>query len=454
MNANMTLRRVLAAAVIGLAVTGCSTDFLVPNYNNPARQDLTGTPTRATISAAVRGIVSTQRGLKAGMVTRLGVWGREGYDLRPEEPRTTTDALIDPIDPVNGGQYFGGQYTQIAQINTVLEALQNSPLSEQESRAVSGLVKTMKADAMWQAAIARALEVGLPLDPNPDPNGDLAPIVSKAEVWSYIDALYDEAQSDLSAGGSSFPMALPSGFDNFDTPQNFIKVNRALKARALKYQGDWAGTIAAVNASFADTGLDMDYGAYFDYSTISGDAANGFYSSPYHYAHPRIRDEAQLQADGSIDARVTRKLSPIGTFTLFDITVEDAMNVYQSLTDPMPWITNDELLLLRAEANFAQGNKGAAITDINAVRTKDGGLPALDPGYSGDVLKEILYNKLRSLLWEGGFQYYDYRQYNMLDELPRARPNHGVYPGFPYPLNECLARDIEGQVECTTYFAN
>jgi hypothetical protein len=454
MNATKILGRALAAASIAATLTGCSNDFLVPNYNNPAREGLTGSPTAATIAAAARGIVATHRGLKAGMVTRLGVWGREGYDLRPEEPRTTTDALVDPIDPVNGGLYFGGQYTQVTQINTVLDALENSPYDEQQRRATAGFVKTMKADALWQAAMARAVDVGLPLDPNPDPNGDLSPIVGKAEVWSYIDALFDEAQSDLQAGGGAFPFDLPSGFAAFNTPQAFVQVNRALKARALKYQGDWAGTIAAVGASFADPSADMDFGVAFDYSTISGDSPNGFYSSPYHYAHPRIRANAQMRPDGSIDARVTRKVKAVDTFTLYEITVSDAMDVYKSLTAPMPWITNDELLLLRAEANLALGNRAEAIADVNTVRTEDGGLAALASDYSGDLRHEILYNKLLSLLWEGGFQYYDYRQYDMLDEFPRAAPTHGVYPGFPYPLNECLARDIMSQVECTTYFAS
>ncbi len=453
MNANMTLRRVLAAAVIGLAVTGCSDDFLVPNYNNPARQDLTGSPTKATISAAVRGIVSTQRGLKAGTVARLGVWGREGYDLRPEEPRPYTDALIDPIDPLNGGSYFSGQFTQVAQINTLLDALENSPLNDQERRATAGFVKTIKADAFWEAAIARVKEVGLPLDPNPDPNGDLSPIVDKAQVWAYINSLYDEAQTDLQAGGSSFPFDLPPGLASYNTPSTFIPVNRALKARDLKYQGDWSGTLAAIDASFVDRSAGMDEGAYFDYSTISGDSPNGFFTTSTQYAHPRLRADAQKQADGSIDDRVTRNEEPIPTLTLFDITVTDRLNVYKSLTAPLPWITNDELLLMRAEANLALGNRSEALEDVNAVRTEDGKLPALDAGYSGDLLQEILYNKLLSLLWEGGFQYYDYRQYDKLAELPRALPTHGVYPGFPYPINECLARDISSQEECATYFA-
>ncbi len=454
MNIKANIRPVLVAISVALVLGACDQDFMVPNYNNPAREDLTGSPTQGTIAAAVQGIVRSQRGLKAGMVRPLGVWGREGYDLRPEEPRPFTDALIDPIDPVNGGNYFSGQYTQITQINTVLEALEKSPLSDSQRRAVAGFVKTVKADTYWQTAMARVVEVGLPLDPNPDPNGDLTPISSKAEVWAFVNALYDEARDDLQAGGAAFPFQLPPGFDGFDTPSQFVQVNRALKAVALKYQGDWAGTLAALGGSFIDPSAPADFGVKFDYSTISGDASNGFFTTPYHHAHPRVREDAQLQDDGSVDQRVQDKLKPEDPFTLFEVTVVDEMDVYKSLTDPMPWVTNDLLLLMRAEARLASGQRAEALADVNVVRTVDGLLPALPADWDGDLLDEILYNKLLSLLWEGGFQYFDYRQYDMLDELPRARPNHGVYPGYPYPVNECLARDIMDQVECSTYFAS
>ncbi|MCA9737451.1 MAG: RagB/SusD family nutrient uptake outer membrane protein [Gemmatimonadota bacterium] len=450
------IHRHLGVGAVLLAVawsTGCTEELTVPNFNNPAREDLTGTPTRGTLAAAVQGLVAAQRGLKEGMVGRLGVWGREGYDLRPEEPRTTTDALIDPIDPINGGLFFGGQYTQIAGINTVLTAVENaSVLTDTEKNAIRGFVKTLKADAYWQMIIARPIGMGIPLDPNPDPNAELTPISSAAEVHQYINSLYDEALSDLQSGGSSFPFQLPSGFDGYADPGSFAQVNRALKARALKYQGQWNDVLTTLGQSFIDASGDMDEGVYFNHSTISGDAPNGFFSTVSHFAHPRVRANAQQQPSGDLDQRVLDKTKVIPAFTLYEITVTEDMDVYQSLTAAFPWITNDELLLIRAEANAALGNDGAALADVNAVREESGGLAPL-ASFSGDPLDEILYNKLLSLLWEGGFAYLDMRQYDRLDELPRARPNHGVYPGFPYPQNECLARDISGQPECGTFFA-
>ena len=453
-----TITRINRSAVALLAVlltAGCTEELTIPNFNSPAREDLTGAPNRGTIGAAVRGILVAQRGLKAGMVTRLGVWGREAYDLRPEEPRTITDALIDPMDPVNGGLYFAGQYAQITGINTVLTAADNvTDLTEPEKSALRGFVKTIKADAFWQVLMARPIGVGVALDPNSDPLGDLTPISSTSELWEYIFNLYDEADADLQAGGSAFPFALPTGLADFNTPAAFSRVNRALKARALKYDGRWADAQSALSASFMDAGGSMDDGAYFNYGTTPGDASNGLFSVVSHYAHPRILAEAQLQADGSADRRALDKTEPTDAFTLLGITATEDMTVYGSLSAPFPWITNDELLLIQAEVNLGLGNRTAAIGDVNIVRQADGGLDPLDAAYGGDLLGEIVYNRLYSLIWEGGFHYFDMRQYDRLGDLPRALPTHGVFVGFPYPQNECLARDaIVSGPECATYFA-
>lgn len=455
MNIMTRTRRSMIALLAVLVSAGCEDSLTVPNFNSPAKEDLTSAPSLAVIGAAVRGILVTQRGLKAGLVTRLGVWGREAYDLRPEEPRTITDALIDPIDPVNGGRNFSGQYTQIAGINTVLEAVENADdLTEAEKNAIRGFVKTMKAEAFWQIIMARPLGVGIPLEPNPDALGDLTPIVAATGVHDFIFALYDQANSDLQAGGGSFPFALPSGLDDFNTPASFSQVNRGLKARALKYQGRWAEAKTALAGSFMSTARDMDFGAYFNYSTISGDAANGFFSVVSHFAHPRILAEAQLQGDGSADQRALDKTEPTDAFSLLGITATEDITVYKSLSAPFPWVLNNELLLIQAEAELGLGNSAAAITAVNVIRVEEGALDPLPGTFAGDLLGEILYNRLYSLLWEGGFHYYDMRQYDKLDELPRALPNHGVYIGNPYPQNECLARpEIQAGPECATYFA-
>ena len=83
-------------------------------------------------------------------------------------------------------------------------------------------------------------------------------------------------------------------------------------------------------------------------------------------------------------------------------------------------IRNEELILLRAEAKLATGDKAGAIADLNQVRVNSGGLPAstLTAASSDDaVLTGILYEKRYSLLWEGS-RWPDVRRYGRLNTLP------------------------------------
>ncbi|HJU74463.1 MAG TPA: RagB/SusD family nutrient uptake outer membrane protein, partial [Gemmatimonadaceae bacterium] len=108
-----------------------------------------------------------------------------------------------------------------------------------------------------------------------------------------------------------------------------------------------------------------------------------------------------------------------------------------------------ELILLRAEANIGNGNLVAALTDINLIRTRSGGLaPYTGPITATAVLDELLYNKRYSLYFEG-HRWIDLRRYNRLGTLPRDRATHRVFSAFPFPANECLARTPQPSTGCT-----
>jgi hypothetical protein len=127
------------------------------------------------------------------------------------------------------------------------------------------------------------------------------------------------------------------------------------------------------------------------------------------------------------------------------ITTQVAFQIYNSLASPIPIIRNEELLLLRAEANLGLDQDGAALTDINVVRTVSGGLDPIDGGAWGALtdeqqLDELLYNKRYSLLFEGGHRWIDLRRYGLLDQLPLDLASHTIHPRFPFPVAECDAR--------------
>jgi hypothetical protein len=122
---------------------------------------------------------------------------------------------------------------------------------------------------------------------------------------------------------------------------------------------------------------------------------------------------------------------------------------YPSPGTPIPLIKNEELILLRAEANIGLTDLGTALTDLNLVRQSSGGLPAL--GGLADqtaATDELLYNRLFSLLYEGGHRWIDLRRYGRLalspaGDLPLSVVGGGaesVFQTFPIPRDEVLAR--------------
>ena len=156
--------------------------------------------------------------------------------------------------------------------------------------------------------------------------------------------------------------------------------------------------------------------------------------------------DAQTRPDGTPDLRATTRTAelPEKERITNSIKVFRKWDIYKTNGDPIPIIKNEELLLLRAEANFQLGNRAAAITDLNVVRTRSGGLAPLDATDPRDLVTEILYNRRYSLMWEGAHRWIDMRRYNRLAQLPRYEANHVVYVRASLPQNECQPRELAG----------
>jgi hypothetical protein len=132
------------------------------------------------------------------------------------------------------------------------------------------------------------------------------------------------------------------------------------------------------------------------------------------------------------------------------------LNVYANASAPVPIIRNEELILLRAEANIKNtpADLTAAVTDLNEIRAEAGNLPPysgpLDPE---SLITELLYNRRYSLFLEGGHGWIDARRYGRLTSLSQdVSPQLGTalrFSKFPVPSNECLARDPRPAQGCT-----
>jgi hypothetical protein len=218
------------------------------------------------------------------------------------------------------------------------------------------------------------------------------------------------------------------------------------------YRADFAGALTFLSQSFLNTAAPLETGVYMDFSAGAGDFPNPLALDPQvgeNFGHPLLRTQAQLQTDGvSPDRRfltklVTRPSRSAGTPTL--LTSDLGWIRYPSPNSPIPLIKNEELILLRAEANVGLLDFPSAVTDINLIRQNSGGLPA----YAGAVdqpslLAEVLYNKRYSLLYEGGHSWIDYRRYGLtglLTGLDRTGEQPDVFfLTLPVPTAETLPR--------------
>ena len=118
-----------------------------------------------------------------------------------------------------------------------------------------------------------------------------------------------------------------------------------------------------------------------------------------------------------------------------DLTSDLGVTVAKGSVDPWPIIRNEELILLKAEANIGLGNFGLAQDDLNVVRTTLGGLQAYSGTDATNALDRLLYEKRYSLFGEG-HRWIDVRRYNRLNTLPLDRAGDVVIPKMVPPEDE------------------
>jgi starch-binding outer membrane protein, SusD/RagB family len=439
-------------ALLLLAALGagaCSFD-LSTNPNSP--DQIGENPARTEVSATANGMLIALRQEFADLALDGGILGREAYRIDGSDPRFTAELLHGPLDP--GGNAFGGdhwveEYNAIRTGNNLLAVLPTAQaLTAEEQSAASGYVKTLQA-LNFLLILDFHTEDSIPIDVGTDVTAAPAPFVTNAAAYARVVQLLDQGQAELAAGGSAFPFTLPAGFAGFNTPATFTLFNRALRVRVAVYQNQFADALTALAASFINPAAPLQFGVYMNYGTGAGDFANSLSIDPQNgenVVHPSIETGAQLQADAvSLDQRFLDKVVSRPVLSGDGLTSDLGWTRYPTPTTPIPIIKNEELILLRAEANIGLGNLGPAVTDIDLVRTTSGNLLP----YSGTVdqpslLTELLYNKTYSLLYEGGHRWIDARHYGLLGTLPIDRPAGDppdvVFSTLPIPLAETLPR--------------
>lgn len=384
-----------------------------------------------------------------------GIFGREAYYFEPADPRYTEELYVGPLD-ANGflvTNPWTGRYRAIRNANDLIVRAQTvreetpEVFSEEDLNGATGFAKTIIGYQLL-LVLNSTWDNGLKIEFSDDVT---TPIVDRARAFEEIDRYLDEGYTELQAG--TIPFQLSDGFSQVSLPQ----FNRAIRARSAAYQGDYPTVLDALENSFISTNpMDLDVGTYHAYATGVGERLNPLFEVPTAptvklRAHPSLKDDLQTgdtRFEEKILDRTDEAEDPDNDFTASPSAANGlssplAVALYESSTSPVPLIRNEELLLLRAEANIdGARDLSAAQDDLNIVRNAAG-----LPDYSGavteaDLFDEMVYNRRYSLFLEG-HRWVDARRFGLLDELVFTYDTVGdgsresvVFEQVPIPQNE------------------
>lgn len=464
----MLSRSAAAIALGALAFAGaCKEATSVPDLNNLPSSTIAGGFTPTTFALLTTGLLNSDRGnLSFGYIVSGETMARDVYNLDPSENRYITEFLGGPPDPsgFGGGGSFIGLYSTVRTANTILDGINSlsTSLSADEIAAARGLVRTLKAQALYRVFALRGPN-GVAIDVDrtiAETNKQPAPLLCQTSALAAISALLDSAYTDLQAPAASktaFPFSLPAGFTSngdFSTPAKFALFNRGLKGRVEVARGilgraqSYTDAVTALNASFLNVTGDLTAGPYYTYSTAPNETVNPIAAVTI-YLSPKLGDSVQAGDARASKIATVAKVSRFGVATTYKSPLASTSN----LTGQIPILRNAELILLRAQANIGLNNLSAAAADINVVRTKEGGLPALGTPASADAaISAVLYEKRLSLLLTGAQRLVDLRSYGRLNATYfKPEISTDIFnSALPIPTAEANARSGNLTLTCST----
>jgi starch-binding outer membrane protein, SusD/RagB family len=461
----------IALALALVATAACKDNPVANPIDNPT-SDALGGLNHATLQLLATGVLGQDRA-NADAFSYYGepeIWARDEYRIDASEPRFVQETLGGNPDPgsFSGSGSWNGYYTAIRAANTLLLALALAPPAEftpAEVSGIKGFFRTQKALEEWRV-IEIHDSVGATIQT--DDQYAVNPIRCKPAVLAYVAALLDSANTDLVAAGAAtvFPFALPSGYTTFgrkySTVANYILFNRALKGKVDYYRAIdrtnptpalFATAIAELTTALgAGPGAvppsHFSWGPYYNFNSNGPEnTANGISDSKVRL-NPLVQDSIQAGDTRASKIVATTLLSGFGLSS--GIAYSGSLATTANQNAPLGILRDEELVLLRAQAEIEAGQFANAILDVNDVRTNYG-LAATTFATVVDGRNAVLYEKRYSLLFEGPMRADDLREYKMLNATYH-KPETSTDPynaALPIPRGELNARNLTVNPACT-----
>jgi len=398
--------------------------------NNPSLASVTGDPSKAELQGLITGLEARHRNYFGSATEMFGSFGREIWAFFGSDPRFTGDWLGVGLNGETYPDFFasGGTYTTpylaVKQANVLVDAANSSTsLTASEKAAYSGFAKTVKGHQLLYPLLQQfengiRIDVSDPLNPGP--------IVSYDEALAALRAELDAGFSELSGVDGDLPFGLSKGYKGFMSGNGLASINRAIAARAAIYAGDGAGALMALSSSFMNldvTMMDMTQenlqaGPAHVYGN-SPDVSNPLFypfdkaTSTIIVVHPALLEDAEA-GDTRLSKFAQRIENPAESADV-DFIGHYQDGRWESNIASIPYIRNEELILIYAEANMMTGNIEEAVNAINIIRNAHG-LDDYSGGNSSDeLIEEILHQRRYSLWAEAGHRWVDLRRTGKLD---------------------------------------
>jgi hypothetical protein len=464
----------IALAAAALVAAGCKDNPVANPIDAPTVGALAGALTRVTLQQLATGVLAQDRAQATGFayVLEAEIFARDAYRIDPSEPRFVQETLQGNPDPGSfaGGGAWTGYYTAIRAANNVIVALPataNSQFTTAEINATRGFSRTMKALDYWRV-IEYHDSVGATIQT--DDAAAVTAIRCKTPVLAYIASLLDSANADFTAAGgaTALPFVLPTGLTKFghdySTVANLVRFNRGLKGKIDFYRGlDRTNPQPALFPT-AITELTQALGGAAPGAVPAADFAKGPYyvfvpggsentPNPLSDAkvglNPLVGDSIQ-SGDTRASKIVSRAvLSGFGLSTAITYIGTVSTNAANQ-SNPLGILRDEELVLLRAQAEIEAGQLANAILDINDVRTNYG-LAAVAPPDKTSAINAVLYEKRYSLLFEGPMRLDDLREYGRLNGnfLRKESATDPFNAALPITRGELNARGLTTNPACT-----
>jgi hypothetical protein len=464
------MKRMLSWLMVAAAAatTACGADKLnVPVTNAPGQDGVNSNPVNGAQFLA-SGILAAERNGYDDYIIGVGNFGRESFNIFPTDGRSVTGWYQNFADNAGfGSGLFAQYYANLRNVLSFDNLVQGaSQFTAGQKAGAAGFSRTIEGLDLYYVIMTKNIQ-GAPLRVAATVD-TVIPFSTRDAVLAEISAKLDAGATALGTSGAALPFTFPAGeFAGFTSVAGFRQVNRALAARVLAYRASLATgatrttlytqALTALSGSFLSAPMttgNRNTGPVHVYSTAAGDSPNALFtqsSDQGYYANPSLQEA--FGADSLVDNRYAY-FGNGGAVTPNSANVTTSKKIirFPLQTSPIPVITNEELILTRAEARYFTGDTPGALADINNVRTVSGLAARGAFANDADFITELLSQRERSLVGLG-LRWVDYRRFGRLSTLPNSGVNFRKTANQVITQQECVVRSRLGDpaIACPTF---